>query len=143
VPGGDRCRGVFARPIALYDSRGRKGVLLFLLKENSPPRNMSGRLSRSKGVSVPFDYISWGVGIATSFLVIVFRDASAPLLFLAEVFAASICLWFLSILATNFFTRRLHRSEVRICFYQVSCNLIATLHLLSRLEKIPWDRFAG
>ena len=90
-----------------------------------------------------FDYASCGFGIAATLYVMLFPNGVGPLLFFIEALAASICLLFLSMLAANFVTHHLNRSEMRIAFYHVASNLVPTLHLLSRLKETPWEKFVG
>jgi hypothetical protein len=89
-----------------------------------------------------FDYASCAFGI-TATLLVVLSNITGLFLFIVEALAAVICLLFLSILAGNLLLDYLNRSEVRIGFYHVACNLIPTLHLLSRLKETPWDKFVG
>jgi hypothetical protein len=90
-----------------------------------------------------FDYLSYVFGILATVFVIMSRDARGPLLFFVEAFAALICLVFLATFVANIFTHQLSRSEARICVYHIACNLLPTIHLLSRLKETPWSQFAG
>jgi hypothetical protein len=55
-----------------------------------------------------------------------------------EWFAAGICLLSLGILAVNLIAKYLDPAEQRVYFYHMLCNLIPTLHLLSRLKETRW-----
>jgi len=64
-----------------------------------------------------------------------------PLIFMIEWIAALICLLSLSRLVVNLFIKFLEPSEQRAFLHPMLCNLIPTLHFLSRLRETPWERF--
>ena len=81
-----------------------------------------------------FDYASCTFGIIATLLV-VFSNITGPFLFIVEAFAAVICLLFLSMLAGSLLLHFLNRSEMRIGFCHVACNLLPTLVLYLVSEK--------
>ena len=90
-----------------------------------------------------FDYGICAFGVLATLLVLgIFGDAPLPLIFMVQWIAALICLLSLSRLVVNLFIRFLEPTEQRAFLYPMLCNLIPTLHFLSRLRETPWERFA-
>jgi hypothetical protein len=90
------------------------------------------RLNRS-------DYFTCAFGIVVTLLVLgIFGNAPRPIIFIFEWIAAGICLLSLGTLGLNLVTRFLEPGEQRAYFYHMLCNLVPTVHLLSRLRESPW-----
>jgi len=98
--------------------------------------------SKVQRLSRRVDYGLCAFGVLATLLVLgMFGDAPLPLLFMVEWIAALICLLSLSRLVVNLFIKFLEPSEQRAFLYPTLCNLIPTLHFLSRLRETPLERF--